>query len=240
MDELAEAWVAYVEEGDQVALDFLVRKYAPLANYLAQRALAKAPAHQDAGEILSFAQDGLLDALRKYDPSQGAKFETYATRRIAGEIVDGLRRKDPLGRMARRQVKVVEAATVDLRSELHRAPTLDELAERSGLSIENVRTANLMRNSQNASLDWEEMTNAATSHSDHEARAQIAEMAIIVAHRLAGLDAPQRALVLAYYVGYLNLKETAEVLHMSPGRCRRIRSEVWSHLAGRALSRTAH
>jgi RNA polymerase sigma factor FliA len=75
-EELADAWTAYRRDGDPEALDVLVRGYAPLAGYLAHRALVKAPEHQDPEEILSFAQDGLLDALRKFDPAQGVKFET--------------------------------------------------------------------------------------------------------------------------------------------------------------------
>src|SRR3954468_20951476 len=82
---LDAAWAAYREDDDPDALDFLVRCYAPLAGYLAQRALAKAPEHQEPEEILGFAQDGLLDALGKFNPAVGVKFETYATRRIAGE-----------------------------------------------------------------------------------------------------------------------------------------------------------
>jgi RNA polymerase sigma factor (sigma-70 family) len=219
VNDLAEAWAAYREDDDQDALDYLVRKYAPLAGYLAQRALVRAPEHQEASEILAFAQDGLLDALRKFDPDQGAKFETYATRRIAGEIVDGLRRKDPLGRTARRQVKTVE-----------------ETAGVAGLDVADVRLTQLLGKTTNDSIENPMHSQRFTSESDAEASSQVDELATLIAHRLALMPAHERAVVLAYYVDERNLKKTAEVLRMSPGRCRRIRASIWSHLAGGRLA----
>jgi RNA polymerase sigma factor for flagellar operon FliA len=230
---LDAAWLAYREEADQGALDFLVRSYAPLAGYLAQRALAKAPEHQEPEEIIAFAQDGLLDALRKFDPSVGVKFETYATRRIAGEIVDGLRRKDPLGRVLRRQVKSVEAGVTGFWAEHHRAPTVSELAEQVGISELDVREALLAQQTTNDSIDNPAHENRFANESDAEASSQLAEIAAVMSHRLAMMPAHQRAVVLAYYCANLNLKMTAEALHMSAGRARRIRTDVWTHVTGR-------
>jgi DNA-directed RNA polymerase specialized sigma24 family protein len=75
-----------------------------------------------------------------------------------------------------------------------------------------------------------------TSESDAEASSQVDELATLIAHRLALMPAHERAVVLAYYVDERNLKKTAEVLRMSPGRCRRIRASIWSHLAGGRLA----
>jgi RNA polymerase sigma factor for flagellar operon FliA len=236
VNDLAEAWAAYREDDDQDALDYLVRKYAPLAGYLAQRALVRAPEHQEASEILAFAQDGLLDALRKFDPDQGAKFETYATRRIAGEIVDGLRRKDPLGRTARRQVKTVESAVAAFTALHRRRPTLEETAGVAGLDVADVRLTQLLGKTTNDSIENPMHSQRFTSESDAEASSQVDELATLIAHRLALMPAHERAVVLAYYVDERNLKKTAEVLRMSPGRCRRIRASIWSHLAGGRLA----
>jgi RNA polymerase sigma factor FliA len=229
---LDEAWTAYRDDGDRDALDFLVRSYAPLAGYLAQRALAKAPAHQEPEEILSFAQDGLLDALRKFDPTVGVKFETYATRRIAGEIIDGLRRKDPLGRVQRRHVKSVEARAAEFWAEHHRAPTVTELAEVIGCSEDEVRGAMLAQQTINDTIDNPAHENRFANESDAEASSQLAEIAGVMSHRLAMMPAYERAIVLAYYCENLNLKSTAEHLHMSAGRARRMRADVWEHVSG--------
>lgn len=239
-DQLDEAWTAYREHGDQVALDLLVRRYAPLAGYLAHRALVKAPEHQDPEEILSFAQDGLLDALRKFDPAQGVKFETYATRRIAGEIVDGLRRKDPLGRVQRRQVKTVEAAIVELTGELRRHPTSEEISERIGLPADDVRLAMLARKTTNDYLDNPAHEGKFASTGEAEANTQLAEIRRTVAHRLALMSGQERAFVLAHYVDDLNIKTTSAQLGISTKRCRSTRADVWRHVAGRSLREMAH
>lgn len=235
-DDLEQAWRAYREHGDQVALDLLVRQYARLAGYLAQRALVKAPEHQDPEEIISFAQDGLLDALRKFDPAQGVKFETYATRRIAGEIVDGLRRKDPLGRMQRRQVKIVDAAVHELVAELHRHPTSEELSERTGMSTDDVRLTLLAQKTTNDHLDDNPAHEGRfASTSDAETESQLAEIRWTVAHRLALMSGQERAFVLAHYCDDLNIKTTSAALGISTKRCRATRADVWRHVAGRSL-----
>ena len=236
---LDAAWAAYRDDNDVDALDFLVRSYAPLAGYLAQRALAKAPEHQEPEEILAFAQDGLLDALRKFDPSVGVKFETYATRRIAGEIVDGLRRKDPLGRVLRRHVKSVEAAIAEFWAVYQRAPTLTELAAELGVTEAEVRVALLAQRTTNDTIDNPAHADRFANESEAEASSQLAEIAAVMSHRLAMMPAHERAVVLAYYCENLNLKSTAEALRMSAGRARRVRTEVWGHVSASRLPRMA-
>lgn len=232
-ETLEAAWTAYREEGDPEALDALVRQYAPLAGYLARRALVKAPEHQEADEIVSFAQDGLLDALRKYDPAQGVKFETYATRRIAGEIVDGLRRKDPLGRVMRRQVKQVSAVAAELWEETNRAPSAREIAERAGMGEAEVRVALLAQQTTNDTLENPALAGRFTQAGEAEATAELGELSKVVAHRLAMMAPRERAFVLAHYVDDLNIKSTAEQLMISTGQCRRIRTEVWQSMVAK-------
>lgn len=231
--ELAATWAEYVETKSDESTELLVCQYAPLAGYLARRALAKAPPWQDAEDILSYAQHGLLDALQRFDPGQGVKFETYATRRIAGAIIDGQRKQDPLARMTRRQVKLMEAAIGTLWERLDRDPTLEEIAAETGQSVEQVRATMLAQKSLAGSLDVE---NGATEtrglNSEAEVNMQMTEVRERVAQRLAEMPERPLAFMLTYYCDRANLRSAGARLGMSNDWLREARGQVISHVGG--------
>lgn len=227
--DLAVLWAAYVETHSMETLELLVAQYAGLASYLGRKALAKAPPYQDREDILSFAHHGLLDAIQRFDPGHGVKFETYATRRITGSIIDGQRRQDPLARQARRKVKIVEAALNELGDEHRVAPSLEEIAERAKMPVEEVRTALLARQSLNASLDVED-TDTRGVDSEAEVVSMVDELRARLAHRMAELSPRSRVFVLALYVDGLSMKEVSESLEISPAWCRQTRANAMSEL----------
>lgn len=232
-DQIAEVWSEFCASGNRDCVDLLVRQYAPLAGYLARRALARAPAYQDPEDILSYAQHGLLDAIQRFDPQQGVKFETYATRRIAGAIIDGQRKQDPLTRGARKQVKVMESATARLWDELDREPTLTELAAHMGETPETIRAVMLAQKSLAGSLDVE--NGVADTHGvgdESSVAVQMAEVRGRVAQRLADLPDRSRAFFLAYYCDRLNLRAAGRKLGMSNDWLREAKSQVLAHLKG--------
>lgn len=231
-EQMPEVWAAYREEGSAEALDLLIRQYAPLAGYLARRALAKAPAFQDPEDILSYAQHGLLDAISKFDPGQEVKFETYATRRIAGAIVDGQRRQDPLGRTLRKRVKTLELAIRELWEVLDREPSSAEIAAHMGIGELEVRQTLLAQKSLVGSLDADDGVVDNYAHgSEAESSAQMVEIRETVARKLAELEPSERAFFLAHYCGELNLKSAGERLAMSHGWCRQTRLNIWLRMA---------
>lgn len=232
-DQVAEVWAEFRRSGDADCVELLVRQYAPLAGYLARRALAKAPPYQDAEDILSYAQHGLLDAIQRFDPGQGVKFETYATRRIAGAIIDGQRKQDPLARGARKQVKAMEAAIAGLWDELAREPTVEEIAARLGEPTDSVRATLLAQKSLAGSLDAENgVAETRGVESDGQIAMQMAEVRGRVAAKLATLPARPRAFFLAYYCDRLNLREAGRELAMSNDWLREAKAHVVQHLRG--------
>lgn len=230
-EAIAAVWADFCETGNPECVDLLVRQYAPLAGYLARRALAKAPPYQDSEDILSYAQHGLLDAIQRFDPGQGVKFETYATRRIAGAIIDGQRKQDPLARGARKQVKAMEAAISQLWDEQAREPTVPEIAARLGVTEDAVRSSLLAQKSLAGSLDVD--NGAADSHgieSEAPIAMQMAEVRARVAVRLANMPPRPRAFFLAYYCDRLNLREAGRTLAMSNDWLREAKTHVLNHI----------
>lgn len=226
-EEVAALWAAYGAEPNGPALEALIAHYEPLARFLARRALAKAPAHQDAEDLISSAHQGLLDAVRRFEPARGLKFETYASRRIAGAIVDGQRKDDPLTRSARKRVNALRDAQRALWSELGRQPAIEELANVLGESEATVRELLVQQQTLTKELDAaSEVASVSDASEDLDLESLACESREELAARLAHLGARDRVFVLLYYVEQRTLREIGQRFGCSDSRCAQIRKEV--------------
>ena len=134
-DALAAIWHAFKSTGDIDARERLILQYAPLVKYVASRVATGLPASVDQADLVSYGMFGLIDALQKFEPVRGNKFETYAIPRSRGAIIDELRAMDWVPRSVRFKQREIEKALADLESMLKRQPTERELAERLGMSM---------------------------------------------------------------------------------------------------------
>lgn len=129
--------LTYTSEGkpdDSNNIGQQVEKYAPLVKKIAYRLIAKLPANVLVDDLIQNGMLGLLDALSRYQ-EMGAQFETYATRRIHGAMLDGLRSDDWMPRQLRREARKIEHSIAKLEQQLNRAPTEKEIAKDLGLSL---------------------------------------------------------------------------------------------------------
>src|SRR6185503_7855878 len=110
------------------ARDHLIVSYSPLVKFIAGRLGAGLPSTVDPADLVSSGILGLIDALERFDPGQGVKFETFATPRIRGAIYDGLRQLDWVPRSVRSRAREVERAFSELEHTLGRSPSDEELA----------------------------------------------------------------------------------------------------------------
>lgn len=228
--EVSDLWGSF-GMGQKSALEGLVRHYEPLARFLARRALAKAPAHQDAEDLISSAHQGLLDAIQRFEPDRGLKFETYASRRIAGAIVDGQRKDDPLTRSARKKVNTLRDAQRDLWSELGRQPSVPELAAAMGVDQTAVRDLMVQQQTLTKELDGAaEQATVSSISDDLELESLSDQSREELAERLARLSARDRIFVLLYYVEQQTLREIGSRFGCSDSRCAQIRKEVMNTL----------
>ncbi len=133
-------WVRYKATGDQSDRDQLIVYYAPLVKYVAGRIASGLPQNVDQSDLVSYGMFGLIDAITKFDPERGFKFETYAIARIKGAVLDELRSIDWVPRSVRAKAKSVERAMSKLESELHRAPTDEEIALELDISSSQLNT----------------------------------------------------------------------------------------------------
>ena len=133
--ELAELWDAFKSTADAGMRERLILHYAPLVKYVASRVATGLPASVDQADLVSYGMFGLIDALEKFEPARGNKFETYAIPRIKGAIIDELRAMDWVPRSVRFKAREIEKAYADLEAMLKRAPSEKEVAGRLGVSL---------------------------------------------------------------------------------------------------------
>ncbi len=132
--DLEVVWARFKTTEQQQDRDELIVYYAPLVKYVASRIAAGLPQTVDQADLISYGMFGLIDAIAKFDPERGFKFETYAVSRIKGAILDELRSIDWVPRSVRSKAKAVERAMAKLEAKLHRPPTDSEIADELDLT----------------------------------------------------------------------------------------------------------
>ncbi len=119
--------------------DRLVLHYAPLVKYVAGRVGTGLPAHVDIADLVQSGVFGLVDAIERFEPERGLKFETYAMQRIRGAILDDLRSQDWVPRSVRSRAREVERALERLECRLQRTAADSEVAEELGITVSELR-----------------------------------------------------------------------------------------------------
>jgi RNA polymerase sigma factor for flagellar operon FliA len=117
----------------------LVLHYSPLVKYVAGRLSAGLPNSIEQADLVSYGMFGLIDAINKFEPARGFKFETYAMSRIRGSIIDELRSIDWVPRSLRAKARAVEKVYTKLEHELLRTPTDVEVADELGSTEEELQ-----------------------------------------------------------------------------------------------------
>ena len=131
-------WNSWINDRDPQAGDLLIKKYKPLVSYHVQRIGAGLPKNVSRDDLVSLGMMGLFDALNKFDINRDLKFDTYASFRVRGAIIDGLRKEDWLPRSAREKAKKLESQVELLEQKLMRHATPEELAEHMNVPVDEV------------------------------------------------------------------------------------------------------
>src|SRR5437870_12298221 len=121
-EALAGLWAEYKLSGSPLARDKLILQYSPLVKYVAGRVSTGLPANIEQADLVSYGIFGLIDAIEKFEPGRGNKFETYAISRIRGSIIDELRAIDWVPRSVRYKAREIEKAIARLRASSPASP----------------------------------------------------------------------------------------------------------------------
>jgi len=226
--------------------EIALSRYAPLVKYVVDRLVVHLPKSVERDDLVSSAIIGLFDALEKYDPSKGTKFETYAIWRIRGAILDELRSLDWASRSIRRRARGVEEASRDLGQRLGRAATEEEVAEELNLSpvelsrlLDEVHGTALLSLSKSVSTDEDQdfvqLEDIVDDPSQRDALDVIEsdEAREVLLETIDRLPEQQRLVVALYYYEEMTLKEIGEALHISESRVSQIHTRAVKTLKSR-------
>jgi RNA polymerase sigma factor FliA len=134
---LDDLWCDYKASGSRDDRSRLLLHYSPLVKYTANR-MASRLQHVDRADLASYGLFGLIDAIEKFDPRRGFKFETYAIARIRGAIIDELRSIDWAPRSVRAKARAIERVSSKLENELRRSPDDVEVAAELGTTVDEL------------------------------------------------------------------------------------------------------
>ena len=125
-------WRNWKEQRDSRSRDQLVLAYAPMVRYIASRKVRELPAHCELDDLASSGLVALMEAIDRFDPTKGASFEQYAWTRVAGALVDELRKQDWASRSVRREGRRIERARDAYFARFGTMPAEAELAAELG------------------------------------------------------------------------------------------------------------
>ncbi|PAV30024.1 FliA/WhiG family RNA polymerase sigma factor [Virgibacillus profundi] len=131
-------WNDWLNNNCNDAANDLIQNYMYLVSFHVERISSHLPSNVNKDDIRSFGLIGLYDALKKFEPSRDLKFDTYASFRIRGAIIDGLRKEDWLPRSLREKTKKIERVSRELEQHLQREPTAEEIAVQLDMTPQEV------------------------------------------------------------------------------------------------------
>lgn len=222
----------------------LVQRFVPLVKRIAHQLMARLPASVQFDDLFQNGMLGLLDALERFEEGMGAQFETYATQRIKGAMLDGLRENDTLPRHLRREMRRIEEAICQLEQSFGRPPTETELSTRLGIPLEEYqRTLHEARGHQLMYFEdfaGEEDESFLDRHvTDDDANpARMLEDRDLRQALIGAIDRlPEREKLMMglYYEQELNLKEIGAVLGVTESRVCQLHSQAIARLRAAIL-----
>lgn len=224
----------------------MIKQYSPLVRRLAHQMIAKLPANVEIDDLIQVGLIGLTDAMTRFDSAQGVQFETFATQRIRGAMLDELRGSDWMSRGNRKQQREIEVAVHKLQQQLGRAPAESEIAKQMGLSLADYQE--LLGKVRGTQLVYLEDMSGDDGDNDfldrHVADENENPVALLQDHRmrLALIEAiktlPEREQFVMgmYYEQDMNLKEIAAVLGVTESRVSQLHSQSIARLRAKMRS----
>ncbi len=231
-----ELWDTYLATRDIDLRNDIVLTYSNLVKYIALKMRGVYKNYAQLDDIVNQGIIALIDAVEKYDPSRGIKFETFASIKVKGAIIDFIRTQDWIPRRLRKASSDLEVVFNKLCSDLGRQPTHMEIAKEMHITVEQLDrimdqtySFNLLSYEE---VVWQKMQNAGNDLLDdsvedspegnlmeEELRQQLAEAIDSLAER-------ERTVISLYYFEKLKLKEIADVLGVTESRVSQIHSSA--------------
>lgn len=237
---LALQWDRWLRRRSEVAREHLIVAYAPLVKFIAGRVGAGLPPNVDPADLVSYGIFGLIDAVERFDPARGVKFETFASHRIRGAIYDGLRQLDWVPRSVRAKARDVQRAIAEFEGAHGRSPSDDELAESLGIARAQldgwfadiaITTVGPLERALDSGIEPTALTGERPVVPSTVVEAQ--ELSAAVRAEIDRLPEREKLVLSLYYDEGLTLGQIGRVLGVSESRVPQLHSKSVLHLRAR-------
>ncbi len=244
---IEQIWEQFHKTRNEYSRNLLMEHYRTLVRYCAERLHSKLPDKVELDDLISAGIFGLMDAIEKFNPAIGVKFETYCSPRIRGSILDELRSMDWVPRLVRARAHQLGKATHSLETHLGRKPTVKEIAKELDMDMEEFNR--LQRDANATSL-----VSLSTKYTDGDGEKDIREIDIIKDERsknpvievqkrdlknllTKGLTRAERLIVVLYYYEEMTMKEIGATLDLSESRVSQMHSSIIARLKAQMNTR---
>jgi RNA polymerase sigma factor for flagellar operon FliA len=233
-DKYREQWREYKQTGSVEARNDIVLAYIGLVKKIVLRFKGSYNNYGQLDDMISQGMIALIDAVEKFDPGMGNKFETFASLKIKGAVIDFMRKQDWIPRNQRSLVKELNTAYDALYAESGKEPAAEAIAERMGVSVAQLdkimqKRHNAMMLSYEEAINEKMMTASPLLTEQKDADAPEAEMLREelkqkLTEAVGRLNEKERTVVSLYYYENLKLKEIAGVMGITESRVSQIHS----------------
>jgi RNA polymerase sigma factor for flagellar operon FliA len=237
-----DIWKKYQETRDPAIRETLILTYSHLIKYIAGRLNIYFGSNVEYEDLVSFGVFGLIDAIDKFDLNKGVKFETYASLRIRGAIIDSIREMDWVPRSLRQKCKELEKAYWEVENELGRSATDRDIAEKLNKSVEElhkllneVNVSSLISLEdfleQNYEIGMEPTSGSKQDRPEYEA--ELNELSEILGNAIDKLPEKEKMVLTLYYYEELTLKEISAIMKVSESRISQLHTKAIMRLRGK-------
>ncbi len=237
MDETKreKLWAAYSKKRDPATREELIMEYVPLVKVVSGRLSMYLGYTVEYDDLVSYGIFGLIDAIDKFDYDKGIKFETYASLRIRGSILDQIRKMDWIPRSVRQKQKQMELAITKIESEENRVATDEEIARELNISIDEyfnwqgqTKITNIASIDEfvEQGIEVKAFDSGKNAQNEPDRVYEQEEVKELLAASLEKLTEKERMVVVLYYYEELTLKEISKVLEVSESRVSQLHTKA--------------
>ncbi len=229
--DVDKLWAQYVlDKNNKETRDKLIVQYIYLIKYVVGRLRMNLPGSIATDDIAGYGVEGLIDAIERFVPSKGVRFETYALMRIRGAIIDRIRSQDWVPRGTQRRFKKIQNAVLKLQLKLGRAPSTEEIAIEIETTKEKVEStmAEMETNSLVSLYDSRDSSSSEgleiidtiqdTNAPDPLTQLEATDVKKELSTALSKLPEREKMILALYYHENMTLKEIGEAISISESR----------------------
>lgn len=240
--DINQIWKQYIETKDSVAKEKLIIEYAYLIKYVAGRLSIYFGSNVEFDDLVGYGAFGLIDAIEKFDITKGVKFETYASFRIRGSIIDSIRDLDWVPRSLRQKNKELERVYVEIENEVGHSATDKEVAEKMGISmaefyklLNDVNVSSMMSLEEFMEQNYERGLEILSDNTEDKPEAALENVEIkeLLIDAIDKLPEKEKAVITFYYYEELTLKEISAIMNVTESRISQLHTKALLRMRGK-------